>query len=53
MSKNFLLILEKEPIDIFIKYIDLGDPNLIREGVPQIKKDKDSRKIRQCLKGEI
>ena len=32
-------ILEKEPIDVLIKYIDLGDPDLKREGIKQIKKD--------------
>ena len=45
-----LLILEKEPIDIFIKYIDLSDPNLVREGVPQIKKDEDNEELRYCIR---
>ena len=48
-TKEDLLILDKEPIDIFIKYIDLSDPNLIREGVPQIKKDVDNEELRYSI----
>ena len=42
-------ILEKEPIDVVFKYIDLSDPNLIREGIPQIKKDEDNEELRYAL----
>ena len=38
-------ILEKEPIDVLIKYIDLSDPNLKREGIAQIKKDEENGEI--------
>ena len=38
-------ILNKEPIDVLIKYIDLSDPNLKREGIHQIKKDEDNGEI--------
>ena len=41
-SEEDLDLIEKEPIDIIIKYIDLSDPNLVREGIPQIKKDHQS-----------
>ena len=39
-------ILSKEPIDAVIKYIDLTDPNLKRDGIPQIKKDEDNCELR-------
>ena len=38
-------ILENEPIDILIKYIDLSDPNLNRKGIKQISKDKDNDEL--------
>ena len=49
-TKEDLLILENEPIDVFIKYIDLNDPNLIREGIPQIKKEEDNEELRYCIR---
>ena len=45
-----LIEIEKEPIDIVIKYIDLKDPNLRREGIPQIKKDEDNEELRYCIR---
>ena len=45
-SEEDLELIEKEPIDIIIKYIDLSDPNLVREGIPQIKKDQDNEELR-------
>ena len=42
--------VEKEPIDIFIKYIDLTDKNLKREGIKQIAKDYDSEELRYSLR---
>ena len=38
-------ILENEPIDVLIKYIDLSDPNLNRNGIKQIPKDKDNDEL--------
>ena len=38
-------LINKEPIDVLIKYIDLSDPNLNREGIHQIKKDEDNGEI--------
>ena len=43
-------IVEKEPIDIFIKYIDLTDKNLKREGINQIVKDYDCEELRYSLR---
>ena len=45
------LILEKEPIDIIIKYIDLSDPNLKREGIHQVNnKDNDNEELRYSIR---
>ena len=43
-------IVEKEPVDVFIKYIDLTDKNLTREGIKQIVKDYDSEELRYSLR---
>ena len=42
--------MEKEPIYVLIKYIDLNDPNLIREGLHQIKKDEDNEELRYSIR---
>ena len=44
------LILEKEPIDVLIKYIDLNDPNLKREEIHQIAKDYDNEELRYSIR---
>ena len=49
-SKEDIKLIEKEPIDVVIKYIDLGDPKLNRDGIPQIKKDEDNEELRYCLR---
>ena len=43
-------LIEKEPIDVLIKYIDLRDPYLKREGIHQIKKDLDNEELRYCIR---
>ena len=48
--KESLQILNKEPIDVLIKYIDLLDPNLKREGITQIKKDQENGEIKYCVR---
>ena len=48
--KNDELILEKEPIDVLIKYIDLSDPNLHREGLHHIKKDNENEELRYSIR---
>ena len=45
-----LEILDKEPIDVLIKYIDLSDPNLKREGIAQIKKDEDNGELKYAVR---
>ena len=43
-------ILEKEPIDIIIKYIDLKDPELNRTNIHQIEKDIDNEELRYSVR---
>lgn len=45
--------LEDEPIDVVIKYIDLTDKNLKRDGIPQIKKDYDNEELRYSLRSIV
>ena len=39
-------IIEKEPIDLLIKYIDLRDANLKRNKIHQIEKDYDNEELK-------
>jgi len=50
LSKNDINLIEREPIDVLIKYIDLSDPTLIREGIPQIKKDENNQELKYCVR---
>ena len=50
IKEEHIPIIEKEPIDILIKYIDLSDPDLKREGIKQIKKDEDNGELKYCLR---
>ena len=43
-------LLEKEPIDVYIKYIDLSDKNLNRTGINQIKKDEDNQELKYSVR---
>ena len=49
-SKNDINLIEREPIDVLIKYIDLSDPTLKREGIPQIKKDENNQELKYCVR---
>ena len=42
--------IENEPIDIVIKYIDLTDKELIREGITQVKKDQDNQELKYSVR---
>ena len=42
--------IEKEPVDVLIKYIDLTDKNLNRKGIKQIFKDYDNEELRYCVR---
>ena len=48
--KESLKLIESEPIDVLIKYIDLSDPNLEREGINQIKKDEENGEIKYSVR---
>ena len=43
-------LIEKEPIDVLIKYIDLRDPELKRGNIHQIKKDYDNEELRYSIR---
>ena len=43
-------ILDDEPIDVFIKYIDVNDPNLIRNNLTHIEKDKENDELKYCIR---
>ena len=49
-SKEDIKLIEKEPIDILIKYIDLKDPQLNRKGIHQINKDIDNEELRYSIR---
>ena len=49
-NEDDLALIEKEPIDVLIKYIDLSDPNLKREGIKQIAKDESNEELRYSLR---
>ena len=49
-SDDDIKLIENEPIDALIKYIDLKDPTLVREGIQQMK---DEDKINTELKYTI
>ena len=43
-------LLEQEPIDVLIKYIDLSDKSLNRTGIHQIVKDEDHQELRYSVR---
>ena len=50
IKPDHLAFIENEPIDIVIKYIDLTDKNLNREGIIQIKKDEDNEELKYSVR---
>ena len=47
---NNIDLINKEPVDILIKYIDLQDPNLKRNNIHQIEKDFDNEELRYSIR---
>ena len=45
--------IDKEPVDVLIKYIDLTDKSLNRIGIKQIKKDEDHEELRYCVRSVL
>ena len=52
-TKEKINFVKYEPIDIIIKYIDLTDKNLKREGIKQIYKDKDNDELRYSIRSVL
>ena len=50
LNYDQIKMIENEPIDLFMKYIDLTDKNLKREGIKQIYKDFDNEELRYSLR---
>jgi hypothetical protein len=50
MSEEDQKILDQEPIDVVIKYIDLNDPELKRNNLIQITKDEEHEEIKYCIR---
>ena len=50
MNNKHLKYVNKEPIDILIKYIDLNDKALNRDGIKQIYKDFDNEELKFSLR---
>ena len=50
LKPEHIEIIEREPVDVIIKYIDLTDKNLNRKGIKQIKKDEDNEELRYCVR---
>ena len=50
VKKKESKLLENEPIDVLIKYIDLSDRSLNRTGIHQIVKDEDHQELRYSVR---
>lgn len=48
--RSNIKIINEEPIDVLIKYIDLTDRSLNRIGISQIYKDEDNEELRYSLR---
>ena len=51
LTKEQKEIVDKEPVDVIIKYIDLTDKTLNRTGIKQIQKDEDNEELRYTMRG--
>ena len=49
-QKKYKKIINKEPIDVLIKYIDLSDKTLNRTGINQIYKDEDCEELKYSIR---
>jgi hypothetical protein len=50
ITNKYIKIINKEHIDILIKYIDLTDKKLNREGIKQIYKDFDNEELKYSIR---
>ena len=53
MTEEDKKILEAEPIDVFIKYIDIHDPDLNRSNLVQINKDYENEELKYCVRSVL
>jgi len=44
------IFIRFKTIDVLIKYIDLSDDKLIREGLSKLKQDIENGEIRYCIR---
>jgi len=49
-KKEHIKFIEKEPVDVVIKYIDLSDKTLNRSGIHQIQKDEEHGELKYCVR---
>ena len=49
-KKSHNKLIDNEPIDVLIKYIDLRDPFLKRKNIHQIEKDIDNEELRYSIR---
>ena len=50
IKEEYMKYIDEEPVDVVIKYIDLSDKTLNREGIKQILKDEDHEELRYCVR---
>jgi len=50
LKPEHLAAINNEPVDVVIKYIDLYDKTLKREGINQIDKDRDNEELRYSVR---
>ena len=50
IKPEHLAFIDEEPVDVVIKYIDLSDKSLNREGIKQINKDEDNEELRYSVR---
>jgi len=50
LKPEHLAFIDNEPVDVVIKYIDLSDKTLNREGIKQINKDEDNEELRYSIR---
>jgi len=53
IKPEHISLIEKEPVDVLIKYIDLSDKTLNRKGINQIKKDEDNEELRYSVRSVL
>ena len=50
INEEYLKYIDEEPVDVVIKYIDLSDKTLNREGIHQIPKDEEHEELRYSVR---